>query len=140
MFEEYLSPGAREDNFVGRDRRVSLRAGPRHLHDFTGGPIEQTKNPLDVAIDGNAFLAVQTPGGERYTRDGGLQINAQGQLVTAVGRTGARHQRPDRVPADRPRHQHLAGRHRHGARRHQPHRLDARQAAHGAASPSRSGC
>ena len=49
------------------------------------GTIQQTGNPLDVAIDGNAFLAVQTPGGERYTRDGGLQINAQGQLVTASG-------------------------------------------------------
>ena len=49
------------------------------------GPTEQTKNPLDVAIDGGGFLAVQTPAGERYTRDGGLQINNQGQLVTASG-------------------------------------------------------
>ena len=44
-----------------------------------------TKNPLDVAIDGGGFLAVQTPAGERYTKDGGLQINNQGQLVTAGG-------------------------------------------------------
>ena len=47
--------------------------------------MEETENPLDVAIDGSAFLAVQTPGGERYTRDGNLQINTQGQLVTAAG-------------------------------------------------------
>src|SRR5262249_25613271 len=36
-------------------------------------------------IDGMAFLAVQTPQGERYTRNGALQINAQGQLVTSQG-------------------------------------------------------
>ncbi len=55
------------------------------FHDFAAGPSEQTKNPLDVAIDGDAFLVVQTAAGERYTRDGGLQINNQGQLVTASG-------------------------------------------------------
>jgi flagellar basal-body rod protein FlgF/flagellar basal-body rod protein FlgG len=85
LFQEYLSPGAREDNFTGRDRRVSFVQDRATMHDFTSGPMEQTKNPLDVAIDGNAFLAVQTPAGERYTRDGGLQINSQGQLVTVSG-------------------------------------------------------
>ena len=40
---------------------------------------------LDVAIDGGGFLVVQTPAGERYTRDGALQIDNQGRLVTAVG-------------------------------------------------------
>lgn len=85
LFEEYLSPTAHEDNFIGRDRRVSFVQDRATMHDFAGGPVEPTKNPLDVAIDGNAFLAVQTPGGERYTRDGGLQINNQGQLVTSSG-------------------------------------------------------
>jgi flagellar basal-body rod protein FlgF/flagellar basal-body rod protein FlgG len=85
LFQEYLSPSAREDNFVGRDRRVSFVQDRATMHDFTSGPMEQTKNPLDVAIDGKAFLAVQTPAGERYTRDGGLQINSQGQLVTVSG-------------------------------------------------------
>jgi len=85
LFEEYLSPSAREDNFVGRDRRVSFVQDRATMHDFAGGPVEPTNNPLDVAIDGDAFLAVQTPAGERYTRDGGLQINNQGQLVTASG-------------------------------------------------------
>jgi flagellar basal-body rod protein FlgF/flagellar basal-body rod protein FlgG len=85
LFEEYLMPGAHEDNFVGRDRRLSFVQDRATFHDFSGGPTEQTKNPLDVAIDGKAFLVVQTPAGERYTRDGALQINAQGQLVTASG-------------------------------------------------------
>ena len=54
-------------------------------HDMSQGGVQQTGNPLDVAIDGNAFLVVQTPRGERYTRNGALQINAQGQLVTSNG-------------------------------------------------------
>ena len=85
LFQEFLKSGAHEDNFMGRDRRVSYVAEGSGFHDFTQGPTEQTKNPLDVAIDGGGFLVVQTPAGERYTRDGGLQINSQGQLVTAAG-------------------------------------------------------
>jgi flagellar basal-body rod protein FlgF/flagellar basal-body rod protein FlgG len=85
LFQEYLMPGAHQDNFVGRDRRVSYVQDRATFHDFTPGPTEQTKNPLDVAIDGNAFLVVQTPGGERYTRDGALHVNPTGQLVTAAG-------------------------------------------------------
>ena len=85
LFEEYLSSPAHEDNFVRADRRVSFVHDRATFHDFAAGPSEQTKNPLDVAIDGKAFLVVQTAAGERYTRDGGLQINNQGQLVTASG-------------------------------------------------------
>ncbi|UZE51324.1 flagellar basal-body rod protein FlgF [Rhodopseudomonas sp. P2A-2r] len=85
MFQEFLASGAHEDNFVGRDRNVSFVQDRATVRDLSAGPTEQTKNPLDLAIDGNAFLAVQTPAGERYTRDGGLQINTQGQLVTASG-------------------------------------------------------
>src|SRR5258707_10789720 len=85
MFQEFLTSGAHEDNFVGRDRRVSYVQDRATFHDFSQGPVEETKNPLDVAIDGGGFLVVQTPAGERYTRDGGLQINNQGQLVTAGG-------------------------------------------------------
>src|SRR5450755_1687483 len=85
LFEEFLNSGAHEDNFAARDRRVSYVQDRGTFKDFTQGPTEQTKNPLDVAIDGGAFLVVQTAAGERYTRDGGLQINNQGQLVTAAG-------------------------------------------------------
>jgi flagellar basal-body rod protein FlgF len=85
LFEEYLTSGAHEDNFVGSDRRVSYVQDRGTFRDFTQGAAEQTKNPLDLAIDGSAFLVVQTPAGERYTRDGGLQLNGQGQLVTVAG-------------------------------------------------------
>ena len=85
LFEEYLMPGAHEDRFVGSDRRVSYVQDRGTFRDFTQGPSEQTKNPLDVAVSGNGFLVVQTAAGERYTRDGGMQINSQGQLVTVAG-------------------------------------------------------
>lgn len=85
LFEEFLMPTARADNFAGLDKRLSYTQDRATYHDFSQGAVERTSNPLDVAINGNAFFAVQTPGGERYTRAGGFQINAQGQLVTADG-------------------------------------------------------
>jgi flagellar basal-body rod protein FlgF len=85
LFQEFLRTGAHEDNFVGSDRRVSYVQDRATFRDYSQGATEQTKNPLDLAIDGSGFLAVQTPAGERYTRDGSLQINNQGQLVTVAG-------------------------------------------------------
>lgn len=85
LFEEFLRTGAHEDNFQTADRRVSFVQDRATFHDFAQGAIDQTRNPLDVAINGSGFLAVQTTGGERYTRDGALQINSQGQLVTTGG-------------------------------------------------------
>jgi flagellar basal-body rod protein FlgF len=85
LFEEYLRSGAHEDNFVGFDRRVSFVQDRATLRDFGQGPLENTKSPLDVAISGKGFFTVQTPNGERYSRDGRFQINAQGQLVNSSG-------------------------------------------------------
>jgi flagellar basal-body rod protein FlgF/flagellar basal-body rod protein FlgG len=86
LFQEYLMPTAREDNFApGRDRRLSHVLDRATFHDFAQGSPDQTKNPLDVAINGEGMFVVQTPQGERYTRDGGFQIDNQGQLVNASG-------------------------------------------------------
>lgn len=53
---------------------------------FTQGSIQNTQNPLDVAIQGRGFLQVLLPDGtQSYTRDGTLQIDSQGQVVTADG-------------------------------------------------------
>ena len=76
LFEEYLGSAARAGN---GNARVSFVLDRGIWHDMSQGPIQHTGNPLDVAIDGNAFLVVQTPRGERYTRNGALQINAAGQ-------------------------------------------------------------
>jgi flagellar basal-body rod protein FlgF len=85
LFQEYLSPGAHEDNFRGRDRRESYVQDRGTYRDSSQGSLDQTKNPMDVSIQGNGFLVVQTAAGERYTRDGGFQLNTQGQLVDADG-------------------------------------------------------
>jgi flagellar basal-body rod protein FlgF len=85
VFEEHLMPVARHDHFLGRDKRLSYVHDRATWHDLGQGPIKQTNNPLDVSVGGNGFLAVQTPRGERYTRNGSFQINAQGQLVTSEG-------------------------------------------------------
>ena len=85
LFQEYLKTGAHEDNFIGKDRSVSYVQDSGTYRDFSQGAVQSTNNPLDLAIDGSAFLVVQTAGGERYTRDGGLQLNNLGQLVTVGG-------------------------------------------------------
>ena len=85
VFEEFLSPTASHGDFSGNDRRLSYVQDRATWHDFRQGPIQITGNPLDVALDGDAFLVVQSPRGERYTRNGALQINATGQLVTNEG-------------------------------------------------------
>ena len=85
VFQEFLMPGARANQFAGADRQLSFVHDRATWLDLSQGPVEHTGNPLDVAISGNAFLTVQTPRGERYTRNGALQINAQAQLVTSEG-------------------------------------------------------
>jgi flagellar basal-body rod protein FlgG len=53
---------------------------------FTAGEFQNTGRKLDIAIRGGGFLQVTLPNGDmRYTRDGALQINANGQLVTTTG-------------------------------------------------------
>ncbi len=53
---------------------------------FTDGEMVNTGRSLDIALNGDGFLQVQMPDGTtRYTRDGALQVNAVGQLVTGSG-------------------------------------------------------
>jgi flagellar basal-body rod protein FlgF len=85
VFQEYLMPTARGNHFPGASKRISQVIDPETYRDMGQGAMERTGNPLDVAIGGDAFLVVQTPNGQRYTRDGSLQINSAGQLVTADG-------------------------------------------------------
>lgn len=85
VFEEFVGKTARSGDMVGRDSRVSFVRDRATWVDLSQGTIERTGNPLDVAVVGKGFLAVQTPNGERYTRNGGFQINNLGQLVTSEG-------------------------------------------------------
>ena len=53
---------------------------------YSQGNLQQTTNNLDLAIKGNGFFQVTMPDGTtNYTRDGALQVDSQGRLVTATG-------------------------------------------------------
>lgn len=65
-------------------RAYALTESPRS--EFTPGPMITTNNPLDVAIHGNGFFAVQASDGtEAYTRAGNFAVDATGMLRTANG-------------------------------------------------------
>ena len=53
--------------------------------DFGQGAMVATANPLDLAISGKGFFAIQTKQGVRYTRDGSFSASPTGQLQTATG-------------------------------------------------------
>ncbi|PSH03177.1 MAG: flagellar basal-body rod protein FlgF [Acidobacteria bacterium] len=53
--------------------------------DFSQGNLQQTGNPLDLAIEGSGFFAVQAPNGVQYTRNGNFHLTKTGALVTAQG-------------------------------------------------------
>lgn len=53
--------------------------------DWRPEPSTETGEPLDFAISGEGFFAVQSGDGVRYTRNGQFSVSPQGQLVTAQG-------------------------------------------------------
>jgi flagellar basal-body rod protein FlgG len=67
------------------DRTAAQVAEVATVRDFSQGPVRPSGNPLDVAIEGDGFLAVATPRGERYTRAGNFTLDADGYLVTSRG-------------------------------------------------------
>ncbi|OHD28099.1 MAG: flagellar basal-body rod protein FlgF [Spirochaetes bacterium GWB1_66_5] len=52
---------------------------------FEQGPLKQTENPFDLALEGAGFLSIATEAGERYTRNGSFHLNDEGWLVTKHG-------------------------------------------------------
>jgi len=65
-----------------------LGSGPvitKQVTDFEPEPLRATNEPLDLAISGDGFFAVQTSRGVRYTRNGAFQSGADGTLVDALG-------------------------------------------------------
>ena len=55
----------------------------RNFTDFTGGPIRQTEDQLNFAIEGDGFFKIQGANGPLYTRRGDFKVNAQGLLMTS---------------------------------------------------------
>ena len=112
-FSEFLMSKASDNDFGGKDKRVSFVQDRHTWIDLSPGAIERTGNPLDVAIDGKGYLTVQTQRGPRYTRNGSLSINATGQLVTSEGDQVMGDGRADHVSAQRSKHQYQLHRHHH---------------------------
>jgi flagellar basal-body rod protein FlgF/flagellar basal-body rod protein FlgG len=78
-----MGPDA-QDSQLGRTvNNFGLLGGDRL--NMGQGAIQQTGNPLDLAIEGEGFFQVQTSNGLRYTRDGGFHRTPAGQLVTTAG-------------------------------------------------------
>lgn len=53
--------------------------------DFQQGSMKETQSDYDLALDGKGFFAVQTPLGERYTRNGSFHLGKEGLLLTKEG-------------------------------------------------------
>lgn len=53
--------------------------------DMTSGTLSPSGNPRDLAVDGNGFFVVERNGGERYTRSGNFQFDADQNLTTVDG-------------------------------------------------------
>lgn len=69
--------------------------------DPTPGAIRQTGSPLDIAVRGDGWIAVQgAEGNEGYTRDGGLTVDAEGTLRTKRGQAVLGDGGPITVPAN----------------------------------------
>ncbi len=68
VFAEFLMPQAKADQFQRQDQKVSYVIDQGTWMSTDRGAIEQTGNPLDVAIQGDGFLVVQGPNGRSASR------------------------------------------------------------------------
>lgn len=83
----YRAEGIHFDAVVSRVSPVPTHfssIGEAHAVEQAGG-LTNTGNSLDVAIQGQGFIAIQTPAGVAYTRDGRMQMLETGELVTLNG-------------------------------------------------------
>src|ERR1700745_3623819 len=78
-----LGPDAADSQLGQTVNHYGLLGGDRL--NLGQGALQQTGNPLDLAIEGQGFFAVDTAHGVRYTRDGGFHRSPAGMLVTQAG-------------------------------------------------------
>lgn len=89
MYQTVRQPGAQVGAANQLPTGLQIGTGVRtvateRIH--TTGNLRETGNDLDIAIQGRGFLQVEMPDGtEAYTRDGSLQVDQDGQIVTAGG-------------------------------------------------------
>ena len=83
MFVEHLVKSKGGENLL--TPKLSYVRDIATMTDTSTGPIEQTGNPLDIAIQGEGYFVVQAIDGERFTRNGRFQLDNGGQLVNQLG-------------------------------------------------------
>ena len=91
LYTTVRQPGALSAQGQQLPTGVQLGNGVRvagTTRNFTPGTLQNTGNPLNIAIQGDGFFQITNPnGGYFYTRDGTFQLNSTNQLVTADGYT-----------------------------------------------------
>jgi len=89
LYQTQHQPGAQasEQNRIPSGLQVGTGVKPvATVKNFSQGNLQLTGNNLDVAINGNGFFAVELPDGTQgYTRDGSIQVSAEGTMVTSNG-------------------------------------------------------
>ncbi|PCJ40833.1 MAG: flagellar basal-body rod protein FlgG [SAR86 cluster bacterium] len=89
LYQNQRQPGAQSSQDTLFSTGLMIGTGVRTVATeklFTQGALSQTENPLDIAIEGKGFLQVLMPDGSlAYSRDGEMQLDNQGQLVTPNG-------------------------------------------------------
>ena len=85
QFEQYVVPVQATEAEGGGKVNVSFVLDRGVIRDLSKGRVEQTGSLLDLAIDGPGYFVLQTPQGERYTRNGHFRFDEQGQVVSDDG-------------------------------------------------------
>ncbi len=89
IYQQILEPGAPTSQTTESPTGIQVGLGVKTssvAKDFTQGDLTATGNQLDIAIEGSGFFEVSLPDGTAsYSRSGNLQIDSEGQLVTADG-------------------------------------------------------
>ncbi len=89
LYQTIRQPGAQSSEQTQLPSGLQIGTGVKPVATeriFTQGNLQQTGNAKDVAIQGNGFFQVLMPDGTTaYSRDGSLQADANGQLVTSSG-------------------------------------------------------
>lgn len=84
-FEEFLMPVAGMEGAEASSGKLSYVIDTQSFRNDQAGELRMTGNPFDMALNGEGWFVVDTPNGERFTRDGHFTLDAQGTLVDASG-------------------------------------------------------
>ena len=79
MFVEHLVKSKGGNSFI--PQKLAYARDVAQYQNLAEGPIKNTGNPLDIAIHGDGYFVMDTPDGERYTRNGHLSLSNEGKLV-----------------------------------------------------------